>query len=179
MTGRLSCFIRHIMYDMTLGSPAFVEEFGIPPNTGDWKMAMFGFFLGKRKLALIRVLLEQRMRNSGFDDMEYRRNLKELSNIQIIGTPEGTLVTIVDTVVKLQRKGMLLRQALTSIENHRRRIGSEPATIEKILAISSGPDAGMSVPLYCKYRLDIEHPGRFSEEHLMKAFRLATEELWR
>ena len=143
-------------------------------------MAMFDFFFGgKRKLALIRELLEQRMRNSGFDDMEYRLNLKELSNIQLIGTPEGTLVTIVDTVVKLQRKGMLVRQALTSIENHRRRIGSEPATFEKILAISSGPDAGISVPLYCKYRMDIEHPGRFSEEHLMKAFSLAAEELWR
>ena len=143
-------------------------------------MAMLDFlFGGKRKLALIRELLEQRMRNSGFDDMEYRPHIKELSNIKLIGTPEGTLVTIVDTVVKLQRKGMLLKPILTSIENHRSRIGSESATFEKILAISLGPDPGMSVQLYCQYRMDIEHPGRFSEEHLTQVFSLAAKELWR
>jgi hypothetical protein len=143
-------------------------------------MALSDFlFGGKHKLELIRELLEQRMRDSGYDDMEYRLQIKELSNTQLIGTPEGTLVTIIDTVVKLQRKGAMLGQTLTSIENHRSRIGTEPSTFEEILDIASGPEAGMSVPLYCQYRMEIEHPGRFSEEQLMHAFSLAAEELWK
>lgn len=49
---------------------------------------MFDFlFGGKRKLELIRELLEQRMRDLGFDDMESRLKVKELGNVELMGTP--------------------------------------------------------------------------------------------
>lgn len=131
---------------------------------------MFDFiFGGKRKLELIRELLEQRMREEGFDDMESRLRVKELGNMQLLGTPEGAIVTIVETVVKSQRQGALLASILSSIENHRKTLGSNPHEFAEIIDMARGPEAGASVGVYCYYRLNIEHPGRVSVEQCMSA----------
>ena len=42
-------------------------------------------FGGKKKLNLTRELVEQRMRSSGFDDLESRLQVKNLSNLQLLG----------------------------------------------------------------------------------------------
>ena len=131
---------------------------------------MFDFmFGGKRKLELIRELLEQRMRDEGFDDMDSRLKVKELGKLQLIGTPEGAIVTIVETVVKSQRQGALLNQILTSIENHRKALGSDPREFSEIVSMAMGPKAGGSVGAYCYYRLNIEHPGRVSPDQCTRA----------
>ena len=45
---------------------------------------MFDFvFGGKQKLELIRELLEQRMRGIGFDDMDSKLQIKQMSNFQL------------------------------------------------------------------------------------------------
>lgn len=118
---------------------------------------MFDFiFGGKRKLELIRELLEQRMREEGFDDMDSRLRVKELRKLQLLGTPEGGIVTIVETVIKSQRQGALLASILSSIENHRKALGSDPQEFAEIINMASGPQAGDSVGAYCYYRLNIE-----------------------
>ena len=140
---------------------------------------MFDFmFGGKRKLALIRELLEQRMREEGFDDMDFRLQVKELGNFQLLGTPEGVIVTIVETVIKSQKKGLLLSQILASIENYRKKLsGSDLQGFSEIMNIASGPQAGESVGLYCYYRISIEHPGRVSQEQCMKALEQCAQEI--
>ncbi|ATI03144.1 MULTISPECIES: hypothetical protein [Cycloclasticus] len=139
---------------------------------------MFDFmFGGKRKLELIRELLEQRMREEGFDDMDSRLKVKELGKLQLIGTPEGAIVTIVETVVKSQRQGALLSQILASIENHRKSLGSDPQEFSEIMNIASGPQAGESVGIYCHYRLNLEHPGLISLEQCMKALEQCAQEI--
>jgi hypothetical protein len=131
---------------------------------------MFDFvFGGKRKLELIRELLEQRMREQGFDDMDSRLRVKELGNMQLLGTPEGAIVTIVETVVKAQKQGALLTSILSSIENHRKTLGSNPVDFADVLDMARGPQAGESVGFYCYYRLSIEHPGRISAEQCISA----------
>ena len=135
---------------------------------------MFG---GKRKLELIRELLEQRMREEGFDDMDSRLKVKELGKIQLIGTPEGAIVTIVETIIKSQRQGVLLNQILASIENHRKSLGSDPQEFSEIISMASGPQAGESVGVYCYYRINIEQPGRVSHEQSMKALELCAQEI--
>ncbi len=66
-------------------------------------MGLFSFiFGGDQKLALIRELLAQRMRDSGFDGLE-----KELSNSEVFGTPEAAIVVIIVIAVKMQRGIML------------------------------------------------------------------------
>ena len=56
---------------------------------------MFDFIFGdKRKAELIRELLKQRTRADSFDDIEYRLKIKSMGNFQLIGTLEGTIVTL-------------------------------------------------------------------------------------
>jgi hypothetical protein len=139
---------------------------------------MFDFiFGGKRKLELIRELLEQRMREEGFDDMDSRLRVKELGKLQLLGTPEGGIVTIIETVVKSQRQGALLASILLSIENHRKSLGSNPQEFAEIINMASGPQVSDSVGAYCHYRLNIEHPGRVSIEQCMRALDQCAKEI--
>ena len=135
---------------------------------------MFDFlFGGKRKLELIRELLEQRMRAEGFDDMESRLKIKQLGNLQLIGTPEGTLVTILETVISLQKKGVLIGQILSSIEDHRKGVsGQDPTEVERItnLCRSSVDDAIQAIAEYAFYRVRIEHQGRMDASQFEAAF---------
>ena len=139
---------------------------------------MFDFaFGGKRKLALIRELLEQRMREDGFDDMDSRLKVKELGRLQLLSTPEGAIVTIVETVVKSQKQGALLGSILSSIEEHRKSLGSDPEAFAEILNLASGPDAGESVGAYCFYRVELESPGRVAFHQCMRALGHAASEI--
>ena len=139
---------------------------------------MFDFvFGGKRKLALIRELLEQRMRAEGFDDMSSKLKVKELGRLELTGTPEGVLVTVIETVVKSQKHGMLLATIIKNIEDHRSSLGSDIERFKSILAVAQSNEAGDAVPAYCKYRLDIESPGRVSEEQFANAFLEAVPEI--
>ena len=141
---------------------------------------MFDFiFGGKKKLELIRELLEQRMRGIGFDDMEYRLKIKEMSNFQLIGTPEGTLVSIVEMVIKLQRQGMLISQILQTIENHRKSTGQNLNEFTEILNSTRGTteQASEAIPGYCYYRINYEYPGHITLEQFTNAFLQATQVL--
>ena len=139
---------------------------------------MFDFmFGGKKKIELIRELLEQRMRDIGFDDMESRLKIKEMGTVQLMGTPEAALVTIIETVVKLQKKGLLIRQILEAIEDHRKSLGQNLYEYMEILKMASGSEAGWAISRYCFYRLNIEAPGRINEEQFENAFMLAAQEL--
>jgi len=136
---------------------------------------MFEFlFGGKKKLELIRELLEQRMRDHGFNDMEYRIRVKEMSNFQLMGTPEGAIVTIIENVFKMQKQGLLLGQILLSIEEHRKTLGQDAKEFNDILKIAGGNSAGDAVPMYTFYRLNVEAPGKVTEEQFINAFSQAT-----
>tara|TARA_B110000503_G_scaffold95977_1_gene144423 strand:- start:1272 stop:1700 length:429 start_codon:yes stop_codon:yes gene_type:complete len=119
---------------------------------------MFDFlFGGAKKLSLIRELLEQRMRRSGYDELEYRLEVKRLGNTQLVGSPEGTIVTILETIFKMQKNGMMLGQIITSIENHRQKIGNDQNEFNQILKVAQGANPGECVTQYCSYRIYIEH----------------------
>lgn len=134
---------------------------------------MFDFlFGGKKKIEFIRELVEQRMRDLGFDDMDSRLKVKQLSNLELIGTPEAGIVTVLEAVIKMQKQGISIRQILESIENHRKNLGHDAAKFSSLLNLASGSseEAGSAVPMYCFYRLNMEAPGRMSEEQFFKTF---------
>jgi hypothetical protein len=119
-------------------------------------------FGGKKKLNLTRELVEQRMRSSGFDDLESRLQVKNLSNFQLSGTPEAAIISIIEVTLKLQKKNLFLSQILVAIEKHRERLGSEPDRFNQILQVTQSPNveqASTAVFLYCIYRVDIENTG--------------------
>jgi len=137
---------------------------------------MFEFLYGgKKKLELIRELLEQRMRDHGFNEMEHRIKVKEMSNLQLMGTPEGAIVTIIESVMKMQKQGLLLGQILISIEEHRKSLGHNESEFYEILTVARGSSAGDAVPMYTLYRVNTEAPGRVTEEQFTNAFIQATQ----
>lgn len=123
---------------------------------------MFDFlFGGKRKLAFIRELLEQRREEIG-----YRSEVRGMGKLQLLSTPEGTIVTIIETIIGLQKRGMLLHQILSSIENYRKRTGHNHNGFDEILKLSMGDLPGASVPAYCNYRILLEHHGCLTDEEV-------------
>lgn len=136
---------------------------------------MFDFlFGGKKKIELIRELLEQRMMDEGYVEMEFKLQIKQMGNTQLMAVPEATLVTILEAVIKLQKQGLLINQIIAKIEDHRRRIGHDPDEFQHIAQVAKGHDtAGMAVPLYCKYRVDLEHRGIMSEDQFANAMEKA------
>ena len=141
---------------------------------------MFDFlFGGKRKLELIRELLEQRMRDHGFTDIASRLKVKQLGNKELMGTPEAAIVTIIETVFSMQKQGRLLGQIINDIETHCRSLGHDSEAFREILDVARGPEAGSAVPMYALYRINIEAPGRVTEEQFASAFSQAVQVLMR
>ena len=125
---------------------------------------MFGIFGASKKTALIRELLEQRMRKSGFDELDYRLQIKQMSSFKIMGTPEALIVTVAETIIKGQKKLVPLTQILFSLENHRKRIGQDATQFNDIIKIAAGPNPGESVCLYCCYRISLEHDSLLDQD---------------
>jgi hypothetical protein len=140
---------------------------------------MFDFiFGGKKKIALIRELIEQRMREEGFTEMEYRVKIKNLSNIALIGTPEGSIVTIIEKALHMQSKGYLLKDILHGLETGRKLAGHDDEEFQNILNISvSNGNPGFSIPAYARYRINLEHPGTMNDEQFANAFGQAADYL--
>jgi hypothetical protein len=134
---------------------------------------MFDFlFGGTRKLALIRELLEQRMRDWGLDDIESRLQVKQMSNLQIMGSPEAGLISIIESILKLQKQGLPIAQIIQAIENFRSKNASDHVEYANILrkANRSIDEAVASIEDYCFYRMSIEQPGKMTRHQFDNAY---------
>jgi len=143
---------------------------------------MFDFlFGGNRKLELIRGLVEQRLQDEGYSDVDSRLKTKEMSNVRLSSTPEAAIVSILETVIKFQRQGALIGQILLSIENHRKTLGEAQSIFKNLMALacSSSEKAGEAIPMYVIYRLNIEHPHSLDIEQITRAFGQTVQELSR
>lgn len=136
---------------------------------------MFEFlFGGKKKMELIRELVEQRMMDEGYTDIEYKLRIKQMGNVELMSTPEANLVTILETVLQLQKRGALLVPILNKIEDHRKRLGHDPDTFNTIMEIARDiKTSGDGFVMYCKYRMDIETGGVMTEGQFMRAMEQA------
>jgi hypothetical protein len=132
---------------------------------------MFG--IGKRN-ALVRELLEQRMRASGFDDMSARLKVKEMGTFKLMGVPEGTIVNILETIIREQSRGVLLVDIIKGIENTRRRTGGMPTEFNAILRKAIGSNPSDAVYEYCAYRMVVEHYGVMDVNQVVDAVNKAS-----
>ena len=66
----------------------------------------------------------------------------------------------------MQKNGVLLGNILSSLEDHRKRLGQDLDTYKDILKVSQGSQAGLSVPMYVHYRVSIEAPGRMRNDQV-------------
>ena len=138
-------------------------------------VVVFEFMLGgKKKLELIRELLEQRMMDEGYTDMEFKLHIKQMGNLQLLSTPEANLVTIIQTVLRMQKSGALLVTILKTIEDQRKPLGQDPAEFYDILQIAGDVrTSGDAFVFYCKYRMDVETGGIMSEDQFIRAMEQA------
>jgi hypothetical protein len=77
----------------------------------------FAGFPPSEKLLLIRRLIEERMKGSLF--ARWFLNVGDADDVTLMGTPEATIVTIVETYHVLREQGASAASALSAIEEHR------------------------------------------------------------
>ena len=112
-------------------------------------MSTFDKLFGRRptKFDLIRKLLKARLRS---DPMAQLAGINpdavdSQPDAVILGTPEGTITTIVETYIAMKRQGVPEEEILLRIEEHRSEIGA--GTVVFPLPLRS----------YIRYRVSLEH----------------------
>jgi len=118
-------------------------------------------FSEEKKLSLIRELLgqriKQRMRMDGFDGMEYQLEVEKLGDLALIGSPEGTILAIVEDAIKMHKQGTQLSNILGLIEHSRKDQGHIESEFIEILRVANKPlQPNPCINMYCKYRMAIE-----------------------
>jgi len=145
--------------------PAFPQD-EPPPTTEGARQD--GADLGapsSNKIKLIKNLAKKRFQNDpiaqAFSVVEY---IDGLPDTKLMGLPEATIVTIVETYWQLRDQGLSDKEVLEAIENHRAIIGA--GTIPSPLTLST----------YIKYRVGLEHSGiaPISETFIDEAIKEAT-----
>lgn len=129
------------------------------------------------RIGLIRDLLETRVQASSSKEADEIVNVGTLSVIDLLNTPEATLVEVLETIIFKPKTSLVLNDIFKSIEAHRKKLGSNRKRFNEILAHSEGlelgSDIGDSVEAFCRYRLDVEHGQVLSEEEVYFAFKSA------
>ena len=96
------------------------------------------------KIELIKNLVIKRVQNDPIASM--LGDIDSLSETMLMGLPEATIVTIVETWAMLKKQGVSEEEILQRIEAHRASFG-DYGDLPKPLTL----------PSYIKYRLDLEH----------------------
>lgn len=96
------------------------------------------------KIELIRNLARKRVQNDPIASM--LGDIDRLSETMLIGLPEATIVTIVETWAILRKQGVTEEEILHRIEAHRANFGD----------YGDLPNP-LTLPNYIRYRLDLEH----------------------
>ena len=112
-------------------------------------MAVFDRLFSRQpsKTDLIRSLLKARLRDDPMANMAGVTPdlVDQQSDQDVLGTPEATIVTIVESYIQLSRLGFPESEILRRIEKHRSMIGS--ATMPSPLTLRS----------YIRYRVSLEY----------------------
>ena len=96
------------------------------------------------KIELIRNLAKKRVQNDPIASM--LGDIDSFSETILMGLPEATIVTIVETYWQLKNQGLSDKEILEAIENHRASFGGV-GTLPSQLTLSN----------YIKYRVRLEH----------------------
>ena len=123
---------------------------------------------GVDKYKLIRELIKLRIRsNPEASMMGFESMVDQLSELQLLGTIEGGIVTIVETWSLLIKKGIPEEEIFTKIETHRSGFG-DYGELPSPLTLSN----------YIKYRVHIENDTGipFDDDFIEKAVEICKEE---
>lgn len=117
---------------------------------------MFG--RGRKRIALIKELVEQRINGRGASSLEGRLMIKSLNSFKAMSLPEATIVVIVEAIVKGQMAGIPLSAILQRLEKQRSASGHYPSVFSSILETAEGHNPASAMIDYLAYRNNIEAP---------------------
>ena len=142
---------------------------------------MFGFRHGKR-VALIKELVETRLKLRGSDDVNNRLYIKSLGSFQTFSLPEGTIVALLEAAIVGQSKGVMLHHVLQRQETQRSLVsGSDNHTFQEIIKICLESNPAEAMLKYCSYRINIENKNNFekiiTEDELMTLIPIAYDQI--
>lgn len=118
---------------------------------------MFG--KGRLRTHLIKQLILNSLAYTDISEEEALRYVIKLSGFGAMGSPQATIVIIVEAVIKGQKKGILVGQTLKKLENTRSIKGKDSSRFQEILEIASGADPAEAMVQYCIYRNAVEESG--------------------
>lgn len=115
------------------------------------------------KIELIRNLVKKRVQNDPIASM--LGDIDSLSETMLMGLPEATIVTIVETYWQSKNQGLSDKEILETIERHRASFGNS-GTLPSQLTLSN----------YIKYRVGLEHShgAPISDDFIEEAIKQAT-----
>lgn len=96
------------------------------------------------RIEFIKALLRERLEEAGVFD-QWRREFQEMNAFMVMATPEATIVTIVESYVRLKASGRGEGEIFRWIEQQRSPIGSGPLPVP------------LTLQSYIRYRVDLEH----------------------
>ena len=112
-------------------------------------MSIFGNLFRKRpsKMDLVRRMLKARLRADPIAALlgAGPEVVDATNDVELMGTPEATIATIVETHATMKRQGVPEAQILELIENHRSMIGSDRMP------------SPLTLRSYIRYRVSLEH----------------------
>ena len=117
-------------------------------------------FLGippQQKVWLIRTLLEDRAKILGL-----ATTMGSLDDWQLVGLPEGTIVTIVETYIVMRGLAVAEEEIFSSIERYRS------------AAITGNMPRDVDFKSYIKYRIQLEHRHGISDDAVEKAIEITS-----
>ena len=115
---------------------------------------MFG--KSKKRGALIKELVEQRLESRGVNSIDSRLKVKSLGMLAVMSMPEATMVVILEGVVKAQSRGIPLGQELIRVEQQRARQGHDSSAFARIIEKAKGSDPAEAMVDYLYYRNQLE-----------------------
>lgn len=137
---------------------------------------MFGLFGKSKKEEFIEILIKERLKLRNLPLGQIEQIIKQTSRLEKIGTPEASIVSILQDIMKLQKKGILIKQSIETVEKNRSFVRKPTTLLEKtqynkliqLASASNSIDVSIeAVPLYVIYRIELEYPSILTEDEII------------
>tara|TARA_B100000315_G_scaffold238162_1_gene255680 strand:- start:58 stop:627 length:570 start_codon:yes stop_codon:yes gene_type:complete len=79
---------------------------------------------------------------------------------------DDTITTIIVDSMKMLKEERPSPTILNTIENRRKHLGHDASEFNRIMNLAGEFGAAISFPIYCRYRVKLEHPGALSDEEV-------------
>ena len=138
------------------------------------------FTKSRKRIALIKEMIEVRLKHRGVDSVQARLSVKALGSFSAMSMPEATIVTVLEGIKAAYRRGTPLAHELIRIEKQRYRSGHDGLWFDEILALNHNENPGATFIDFLYYRNQMEAPenGKLTKDEVNFLVEIAVTEIW-